>query len=108
MNENRIEEIAEVLYHPEHIADDIYDITGEESNLDNLVEVVSEQIKQLVRERASGSDEPVCIDPAKVAYCVTVCGAVLDDALVSEIVEYINDLVAELAEDQDFDDMLKG
>lgn len=108
MKEDRIEEIAEALYHPEHIADDLYSITGEESNLDNLVEVVYEQVKRLVRERSSGSDEPVCIDPAKVAYCVTVCGAVLDDALVSEIVEYINDLVAELAEDEDFDDMLKG
>ena len=104
MNENRIEEIAEVLYHPEHIADDMYDITGEENDLDKLVEVVSEQIKRLVRERSSGSDEPVCIDPDKVANC----GVALDDALVSEIVEYINDLVAELAIDQDFDDLLKG
>ena len=106
MNENRIEEIAEALYHPEHIADDMYDITGEESNLDKLVEVVYEQVKQLVRERASGSDEPVCIDPAKVAYCGVVLE--LDDALVSEIVEYINDLIAGLEDDEDFDDMLKG
>ena len=104
MNENRIEEIAEALYHPEHIADDLYSITGEESNLDNLVEVVYEQIKRLVRERASGSDGPVCIDPDKVANC----GVVLDDALVSEIVEYINDLIAGLEDDEDFDDMLKG
>ena len=104
MNENRIEEIAEALYHPEHIANDMYDITGEESSLDKLVEVVYEQVKLLVRERSNGSDEPVSIDPAKVADC----GVVLDDALVSEIVEYINDLVAELEDDEDFDDMLKG
>ena len=104
MKEDRIEEIAEALYHPEHIADDVYDITGEESSLDNLVEVVYEQVKLLVRERVGGSDDPVYIDPAKVANC----GAVLDDALVSEIVEYINDLVAGLEDDEDFDDMLKG
>lgn len=104
MNEDKIEEIAEALYHPEHIADDVYDITQEESDLDKLVEVVYEQVKRLVRERAGGSDEPVCIDPARVANC----GVELDDALVSEIVEYINDLVAELEDDEDFDDMLKG
>lgn len=104
MNEDKIEEIAEALYHPEHIADDVYDITQEESDLDKLVEVVYEQVKRLVRERAGGSDDPIYIDPAKVANC----GVELDDALVSEIVEYINDLVAELEDDEDFDDMLKG
>ena len=104
MNENRIEEIAEALYHPEHIADDLYSITEEEGDLDNLVEVVFEQIKRLVRERVSGSDDPVCIDPAKV----TNCGAGLDDAQISVIVEYINDLVADLEDYEDFDDMLKG
>lgn len=104
MNEETIEEIAEALYHPEHIADDLYSITEEEGDLDNIVEVVYEQIKRLVRERASGSDDPVYIDPAKVANCSTG----LDDAQISEIVEYINDLVAGLEDDEDFDDMLKG
>ena len=98
MNENRIEEIAEALYHPEHIADDLFD------HDEQVVEVVSEQIKLLVRERARGSDDPIYIDPAKVANC----GAVLDESQISEIVEYINDLVAALEDDEDFDDMLKG
>jgi hypothetical protein len=103
MNEEQVEDIAEALYHPEHIADDLFEIAQvEDDELDKLIEVAYEQVKQLVRERASGSDAQVVIDPGKVANC----GVELNDALVDEIVEYINTMVANC--DYDIDDVMES
>jgi hypothetical protein len=101
MKEEQVEDIAEALYHPEHLADDLFEIAQvEDDDLDKLIEVAYEQVKQLVRERASGSDAQVVIDPDKVANC----GVELNDALVDEIVEYINTMVANC--DYDIDDVM--
>ncbi len=103
MNEEQVEDIAEALYHPEHIADDLFEIAQvEDDELDKLIEVAYEQVKQLVRERASGSAAQVLIDVNKVANC----GVELNDALVDEIVEYINTMVANC--DYDIDDVMES
>ena len=103
MNEEQIDDIAEALYHPEHIADDLFEIAQvDENELDTLIEVAYEQVKQLVRERASGSAAPVVIDQDKVANC----GVELTSALVNEVVEYINTMVANC--DYDIDDVMES
>jgi len=103
MNEDKIDDLAEALYHPEHLADDLFEIAQvEDSDLDKLIEVAYEQVKQLVRERVNGSNEQVVISSDKVANC----GVELGDALVDEIVEYINEMVANC--NYDLDDMLNG
>jgi hypothetical protein len=55
-----------------------------------------------VRERAGGSAAPVVIDPDKVANC----GVELTSALVDEVVEYINTMVANC--DYDIDDVMES
>jgi 2',3'-cyclic-nucleotide 2'-phosphodiesterase (5'-nucleotidase family) len=103
MNEDKIDDYAEALYHPEHLADDLSEIAQvEDSELEKLVEVAYEQVKQLVRERVNGSDAQVVISSDKVANC----GVELGDALVDEIVEYINEMVANC--DYDLNDMLNS
>ncbi len=103
MNEDKIDDLAEALYHPEHLADELSEIVQvEDSELDKLVDVAYEQVKQLVRERVGGSDAQVVISSDKVANC----GVELGDALVDEIVDYINEIVANC--EDDLDDMLNS
>lgn len=52
MKEEIIADIAEALYHPEHIADDLYDIFEEQDvDYDILINIVVEHLEQLVRDR---------------------------------------------------------
>jgi hypothetical protein len=97
MNENKIEEIAEALYHPEHIADDLDSfIDVEETDLDKLIVIVFEHLKMLVRDCYNNTEFKIDRD------MIDNCGVELTADELYEFRKYIIKLQFSVGDELDY------